>query len=534
MCAPKVGALGVCVGSSEKAACAQHDRQLRRNPSHSRGIIAAPEPLPDDKCTQVIGELIAGKYRVEGELGQGGMGIVYRARVIRNARPVAIKILRPDILGEQRFEARFEAEVLVTAKIVHPNIVEVLDHGYLEDGRLFLVLELLAGMSLGEIMLAADALAWQRALRITREIALALGAVHSEGVVHRDIKPENIFLLPQVGGDGVKLMDFGLAKTLVTEGDVDPEAELTQPGFAIGTPTYMAPERVTGDYDYRSDLYALAIVAYQMLVGRPPFEGEPTEILKAHMLDIPVPPSQANPEAGVPPAVDAMLARALDKDMGARYQTYQDLVDAIDTILDREYDPTVFAESAPAWTLGDRIRNLLSPILLGSRQTKQFAAVGSGLFVVVMISIIILATSGGDEGKSAATAGQSVETAKVNQQTSRNAATASAEVVARLAEIEVVLAEKGFVPSEASKITSLKGASVCDEGSALGLHLTACVYDSPANASEARDKVEKASSEATSVVIANGNSVLWIVDRNAADPEGLRIQKLIEAFVAIE
>jgi serine/threonine protein kinase len=482
----------------------------------------------------VIGELIAGKYRVEGELGQGGMGTVYRSRIVKNARPVAIKILRPDIVGQQRFEARFEAEVLVTSRIKHPNIVEVLDHGYLEDGRLYLVLELLTGLSLGEVMLASDALAWQRSLRITREVALALGAVHSQGVVHRDIKPENIFLLPIVGGESVKLMDFGLAKTLVAEGEVDPEEELTQPGFAIGTPTYMAPERVTGDYDYRSDLYGLAIVTYQMLVGHPPFQGEPTDILKDHLTKMPTPPSEANPAAGIPPSVEALLAKALAKDMGARYQTYQELVDAIDAILDSEYDPTVFAESAPEWTLMERVRSFLSPVLDGSKQTKQIAALGAALFFVVMTSIIILVTSGGDETESMASGESSVETGKVTQQTSRGAVVATDEVVARLADIEVILVDNGFVPSEASKITTLKNASLCDEGSVDGLRLTACVYDSSTTAGEARARVERASSDATSVVVANGDAVLWIVDQSAADPEGRRIQQLIEAFHAIE
>ncbi len=482
----------------------------------------------------MIGELIAGKYRVEGMLGQGGMGAVYRARIVRNARPVAIKVLREEIVGQTQFEARFEAEVELTARIKHANIVEVLDHGHLEDGRLFLVLELLTGRSLGEVMLASDSIEWKRALRITREVALALGAVHSEGVVHRDIKPENIFLLPNVGGESVKLMDFGLAKTLVVEDEE--EEELTRPGFAIGTPTYMAPERVTGDYDYRSDLYGLAVVAYQMFVGRPPFEGEPTDILKDHLTKAPMPPSEANPDAGIPPEVEAMLSKALAKGMGDRYQTYQELVDAIDSVLDAvEYDQTEFAETAPEWTLMERARNFLSPVLDGSKQTKQIAALGGALALVILASIVILLTGGGDKDEQVV-ASKLAEGENILTETNREEAKAhaSSAVVGRLAEIEVVLAELGFVPTIDAEVATLPGASLCDEGSIEGLLVRTCIFSSAEKASAARSQVDATSMLATSVALSNGDAVLWVSDDGSADPEGRRIQQVIEAFAAIE
>jgi hypothetical protein len=456
--------------------------------------------------------------------------------VVRNAQPVAIKVLKSEIVGQSRFEARFENEVLVTSRIQHPNVVEVLDHGYLDDGRLFLVLELLTGRSLGEVMLASDVIEWKRALRITREVALALGAVHSEGIVHRDVKPENIFLLPKVGSEMVKLMDFGLAKTLVVHDDDDEEAEHTQPGFAIGTPTYMAPERVTGDYDYRSDLYGLAVVTYQMLVGRPPFEGEPTDILKAHLTKAPMPPSEANPGAGVPPSVEALLAKALAKDMNARYQTYLELIDAIDQILDSEYDQTVFSDAAPELTMLDRMREFLAPVLQGTKQTRQIAALVGALVVVGMISIIVLASSGDAKEEAAASealasgAATRVESAKVAQQVDRSQEKASDPVIARLAEIELSLAKMGFVPNEGATITMLHGARLCDEGRVDALGLTVCIYDSAAEAQQARATVEASVSLATSVVIAKQDALVWIVDEAAADPEGRRIQRLIDAI----
>jgi serine/threonine protein kinase len=477
----------------------------------------------------VIGELIAGKYRVEGELGQGGMGAVYRARIVRNARPVAIKVLRAEIVGQSQFESRFEAEVLVTSRVHHDNIVEVLDHGYLDDGRLYLVLELLTGRSLGEVMQASDSIEWQRALRITREVALALGAVHAEGVVHRDIKPENIFLLPEKGGESVKLMDFGLAKTLVAEEEED--AELTQPGFAIGTPTYMAPERVTGDYDFRSDLYGLAVVAYHMFVGKPPFEGDPTDILKDHLTREPVPPSEANPKAGIPPTVESMLTRALAKDMDRRFQTADELVRAIDLVLVGEDDNTLFSPEAPEWSRWERLRHWLSPVLDGSKQTRLIAGLSAALFLVVLSSILILIFRGDSKNDPVATAAPSVTETRASDEVSPHAVESA--VVERLASIEVALAAHGFVATEGTPRV-LPGARLCDEGEADGLQVHACVFASAEGASGARSQVEPDEEVATSVIVANDDAILWIVDESAVDPEGRRIQQIVESFLSVE
>lgn len=482
----------------------------------------------------MIGELIAGKYRVEGELGEGGMGAVYRARIVKNARPVAIKFLREEIVGVEQFESRFEAEVNVTAKVQHENIVKVYDHGHLSDGRRYLVLELLTGRSLGEIMHTSQHIEWRRALRITRDIARALEAVHEQEIVHRDIKPENIFLLPHKGGETAKLMDFGLAKTLVAP---EYDQELTQPGFAIGTPTYMAPERVTGDYDCRSDLYGLAVVAYEMLVGKPPFDGEPTDILKDHLLKALPLPSEVRPEAGVPAAVERLLVKALAKKVEERFQSATELITSLDLLIVGDEDRTIFTPEAPEWTRWEQVQHyfrsrVLPPLQKATTKQKMIAVAGGLGLVVLTLGIIVGSSDKSSDPPDAikAASPQSVAAASKPAKPATNDRADRVHAV-RLATIEQALAEKGFQGTESEL---LAGAKKCSKGPVDGLSMHICVYESAEQASRGRQELADAEATHTSVAVTREFALVWIVDHADADPEGRKIQGLLEAFAAIE
>jgi len=257
-----------------------------------------PEPV------ERLQESLAGRYAVERELGAGGMATVYLARDLRHGRPVAIKVLRPELaaaLGPQRFLREIET----TAQLNHPHILPLLDSGA-ADGTLFYVMPFVEGESLRDRLSREKQLPLDDALAITREVADALGYAHSRGVIHRDIKPENILL---ESGHAV-VADFGIAKAMAAAGS----ERLTETGLAIGTPAYMSPEQASGEHDLdgRSDLYSLGCVLYEMLAGEPPFTGPSAQALVAKRLATPalrISVVRDRVPAHVEEALDIVLAR---------------------------------------------------------------------------------------------------------------------------------------------------------------------------------------------------------------------------------
>ena len=254
-----------------------------------------------------------GRYEIQRLLGAGGMGAVYLARQVSMDRWVALKLIHAQAESFGRDVAkRFQQEMRVSAKIEHPNTIRVYDYGE-TDGRLYLAMEYLEGKSLRDTILPDRPLDVERALRIATQIAKALGAAHSEGVVHRDLKPENIILLNRYGEqDFVKILDFGIARSL------DPGSErLTIAGGVIGTPAYMSPEQAAGRaVDGRTDLYALGIIIFEMLCGSPPFQKPTTmSLLVAQMTEPPPPILQRVPtlEPGLASLVDRLLAKEPDQ-----------------------------------------------------------------------------------------------------------------------------------------------------------------------------------------------------------------------------
>jgi serine/threonine-protein kinase len=258
----------------------------------------------------MVGASLA-SYRILGPLGEGGMGVVYRAEHVLLGRPAAVKVLLPEYSRNQEIVNRFFNEARAATAIRHPSIVEIYDFGYHTDGSAYIVMELLEGESLSRRLARQGRLELARAVAITRQIAGALSAAHARGIVHRDLKPDNVFLVgdPEVpGGERIKLLDFGIAK-LATE----PTGMRTRTGSVMGTPTYMAPEQCRGvAVDHRADLYSLGCILFEMTLGAPPFRGEGSgDVLAAHIHLAPPLPRSLAPD--VPVALENLILALLAK-----------------------------------------------------------------------------------------------------------------------------------------------------------------------------------------------------------------------------
>ncbi len=262
--------------------------------------------------------LLGGRYQLGPVIGRGGMAEVRRARDLRLGRDVAIKQLRIDLASDPTFEARFRREAQASAGLNHPNIVAVYDTGEETDPNSgvqvpFIVMELVEGHTLRELLRTGRQIMPAKALEFAQGVLDALGYSHKAGIVHRDIKPANVMLTTT---GTVKVMDFGIARAVA-----DTSATMTQTAAVIGTAQYLSPEQARGEtVDSRSDIYSAGCLLYELLVGRPPFQGDsPVSVAYQHVREQPVPPSHLDPE--ITPAMDAITLKALAKDPADRYQT---------------------------------------------------------------------------------------------------------------------------------------------------------------------------------------------------------------------
>lgn len=292
---------------------------------HDGSRLVRDDEIPDP----LVGRLVLGQFRIEEQIGTGGMGTVYRAHQITVGRNVAIKVLKPELARDEQAVSRFEREGRLAISLDHPNLVRVFLTGRFDDGRLYIVMELLEGRTLSDELEGLGPPALDRAVIILMKLCAALGAVHAAGVVHRDVKPQNVYLVRRgKDGDFVKLVDFGIARALQAE-TVD--SSTTQTGKIFGTATYISPEAAAGDRtDHRSDIYSLGVLAYELLTGEPPFEGSTTGgVLMQHVHRQPPPMRDKGRGARVPEPLAAVVMRALEKDPNARPQTVAELLDAL-------------------------------------------------------------------------------------------------------------------------------------------------------------------------------------------------------------
>ncbi len=271
-----------------------------------------------------IGQVVADRFRIEEVIGEGGMGTIYRAQHVKLPRTFALKVLKPNLAADGAFVKRFLREAVAASQVVHPNVVNVTDYGQLPDGNYYIAMEHLEGRTLDDELERLGYVPLTKALDILIQLADALNDCHTQGIVHRDLKTENVLLCDVRGQrDVVKLVDFGIARIL---GPDWADWQVTQGGMIFGTPEYLSPERALDkDIDGRSDIYALGIIAYELVVGEPPFMGRYTQLLKAHITQAPPPPSKRAHEP-LPPAYDALVLKCLAKEPDHRYATCGDLV----------------------------------------------------------------------------------------------------------------------------------------------------------------------------------------------------------------
>ncbi len=285
-------------------------------------------PQMDDPADARVGSTIGGKYRIASVLAAGGMGVVYRAEDTERGAPVAVKFLHAALVAFPDLVKRFRREAAALDLLSHPNLVGVIDSG-VEAGAPFLVMDLHQGRALGDILDEVTALPAVRAVAITRQILAGVAHAHARTVVHRDLKPDNIMLLEEEGRDSVKVLDFGLAKVL--HDDPDAATRLTNTGFALGTPGYMSPEQAQGlPTDGRTDLYAVGVMLYHMVVGRKPFVADlPLAVVRMHIDDPPPPPRRIAPNRPCSVELEAAILRALEKKPANRWATAEEFSDAL-------------------------------------------------------------------------------------------------------------------------------------------------------------------------------------------------------------
>jgi serine/threonine protein kinase len=265
----------------------------------------------------LIGRVVAGRYRVLSKLGAGGMGTVFRAEQVSVKRQIALKVLDPTVIANPELLRRFQAEAEVVARLSHPHTVTLFDFGQDESGILFIAMELVAGTGLRDVIAREAPLPPFRAVDIAEQVASSLADAHAHGIVHRDLKPDNVILQERAGRkDFARVLDFGIAK-LFDEGQ---GTAMTRAGQLLGTPQYMAPEQIMGQpVDGRTDVYALGVMLYEMLAGRPPFEGQSLmELLAKHLHDPPPPIGRLRPGLSLPMPLERLLHACLAKDPAHR------------------------------------------------------------------------------------------------------------------------------------------------------------------------------------------------------------------------
>jgi serine/threonine protein kinase len=287
----------------------------------------APEGMwssPQD----LVGSILADRYQVLKVIGDGGMGSVFLAEHVTLRKKVALKVLHPELCRDQTHVDRFLQEARAASMIDHDNIVNIVDFGTVPGGSVFFAMEYLEGRDLSGALRADGRMPWPRVQNFMLQIVRALKAAHAKGIVHRDLKPANCFVVTKSDGrEFIKLLDFGIAKVTDSENDKG----LTRTGAVFGTAKYMAPEQACGETaDGRTDIYATAVLMYELLTGVVPFDGDNfMRVLSRHLTEPLTLPSTMAPDAGIPPMVESIVVKALSKKREDRYQSMAEFEDAL-------------------------------------------------------------------------------------------------------------------------------------------------------------------------------------------------------------
>jgi serine/threonine-protein kinase len=291
-----------------------------------------PREPRDDGADPLVGRFVGARYEILGRLAEGGMGILYVALQKAIEKRVALKVLKEEYAAREDIVARFQQEAVSACRVKHPNVADVFDLGTLDDGRLFLAMELLEGRDLAEELRLRGRIAPRRGLNIALQICRAVHAAHRKGVVHRDLKPENVFLHRTSDGDEiVKIVDFGMSELRPRDELSTPKPALGQGGTVFGTPEYMAPEQATAEpVDHRVDVYAVGVILYEMFAGTVPFSGASVfEVLTAHAHDSVPPLKRVGDEAAISPELEQVIVNALAKQADDRYESMAKFAEAL-------------------------------------------------------------------------------------------------------------------------------------------------------------------------------------------------------------
>ncbi len=325
-------------GPSQGGASTAGPRENTAPPAPAEPPRSPDEAPPRPSLTShanLVGHVLADRYRLLKLIGEGGMGSVYQAEHITIGRKLAIKVLAPEYCDSPEVVARFLQEARTASMLHHEHIVDITDFGYTKQGLAFLTMEYLEGEDLATLLEREGRQPWARLRRMILQVCRALHAAHEKGIVHRDMKPDNCFRIRRGGNhDFIKILDFGIAKVLADGqfgGREDKPKMATEAGTLLGTPEYMAPEIARDQKaDARVDVYSLGILMYEMLTGSVPFKGHTFMATVAmQMVDEPVPPSVRCPEASIPPEIENVILVALRKDPNDRYQSVHELAEAL-------------------------------------------------------------------------------------------------------------------------------------------------------------------------------------------------------------
>ena len=362
---------------------------------------AAGKRFDTEDPTARINSVIDGRYRLTELIGQGGMGAVYRGEHTTIRRPVAVKLLHPELAQLPELVHRFEREAYAIGRIDHPNCVTISDFGHLDDGSVYLVMEYLQGETLGELLDRERMLDPLRAIHLTRHVVRGLRHAHHSGIVHRDVKPDNVVLVNLDGDpDFAKILDFGIAK-LIGSAESHEHDKLTQAGIAFGTPTYISPEQAMGDgAEPRSDLYSATVMLFEMLTGSPPFRADDKlELLAMHASRKPPLLADAAPGRKWPKELEATIQRGLGKRAVERFANADEFLEDLDKAALALGAPSVAPTQWPVTgpfearalsteeirersVLGDyrRVFAAVDP----NKKKKLLAAVGGALLLIVL------------------------------------------------------------------------------------------------------------------------------------------------------
>ncbi|HEX3758608.1 MAG TPA: serine/threonine-protein kinase [Kofleriaceae bacterium] len=338
---------------------------------------------PPRATAELIGVTLSGRYLVTRKVGQGGMGAVYEATHTLIGKRVAVKVLLEKYARREAIVQRLEQEARLASSCQNEHIIDITDFGTTEDGRTFVVMEYLEGESLAECLARETRLPEQRILRLASQVASALAAAHAKGIVHRDVKPENLFLLRRKDQDFVKVLDFGISKSLRASDEAEEQPRLTQTGMVLGTPLYMSPEQARGDdeLDARVDIYALGVIMYEAATGRVPFVGNNyLSVISQVLNEDPRGPRELRPELSE--EFEAIVLRSMAKDRDERYASAGELLADVTALLD---DPTRSTERARITGPRRKTVRTRSPVKIATWVALVAVVIAAVVTTVVML-----------------------------------------------------------------------------------------------------------------------------------------------------